>query len=191
MLLESAGEVAMGVVVEIGLAAIVCGMIYRLFGNALPLPRKVVVPALHQGIVLRDAELVRIVPPGNAWVWPRQSMALCDMRPKPFQIQSQDMIAADGMGVRVSVSGEQKIIDPVAFVSQNSDSFGTFYLEMRQALRVAVSELESEAILRGQSLVTVRMEELLVPKAAQLGIELVSLEVWEAMPLGRMMHTME
>jgi hypothetical protein len=56
---------------------------------------------------------------------------LCDMRPKPFQVLSQELLTVDGMGLRMSLGGEQRIIDPALFVTESSDAFGAFYLEIR------------------------------------------------------------
>ena len=73
---------------------------------------------------------------------------------------------------------------PASFVTESSDAFGAFYLELRQVLRVAVGELNSSGFLSGQALLTSRTKELLVPKAVQLGIEMTQLEIYECVPVG-------
>lgn len=188
LLLSPAGEMAINVICWVFMLLIAIGLVYRVWGHALPFPRKFIVPAFHTGVVLNDGKPERVVQPGRYWLSHGRSMIFCDMRPNPFQIASQNMIASDGMGVQISLGGEQKVSDPAAFVSENSNSFSAFYMEMRLALRNAVSELDSHAVLTQQSEITSRMQELLIPRAAQLGIELVHLEVFEAMPLGRMTH---
>jgi hypothetical protein len=62
--------------------------------------------------------------------------------------------------------------------------FATFYLELRQALHSAVRESNSAVLLKESFSLTVRIKELLIPRASQLGIELTQLELWEAVPIG-------
>jgi regulator of protease activity HflC (stomatin/prohibitin superfamily) len=106
------------------------------------------------------------------------------MRPTPFQVLAQELLTADRMSVRISLGGEYRVTAPESFLTQSSDAFGALYLDLRQALRTATSELNSHAFVsEGTPLVT-RINELLVPRSQQLGIELVRLEVSEAFPLG-------
>jgi regulator of protease activity HflC (stomatin/prohibitin superfamily) len=109
---------------------------------------------------------------------------VCDTRPGPFQIEGQESLTADGLAVRVSVNGEFRIVDPAAFVTASGDSFRAFYLDTRQALRTAISETGSEKFLSGQAMLTDRLKELLVPRAAHPGLEMTQVETWEAAPLG-------
>ena len=89
------------------------------------------------------------------------------------------------MAVRVSLGGEYKIVDPACFVTESSDAFGTFYLELRQALRTAVSDVSSVEFLSAEAAIIGRIKELVVPRAALLGIGLTQLGAWEAIPIGR------
>lgn len=84
----------------------------------------------------------------------------------------------------MSLGGEYRILSPEIFLAESSDAFSAFYLDIRQALRVAVGEMNGENFLFEQSLIVVRLKELLVPRAAQLGIELTRLDAWEAIPIG-------
>ena len=177
-------EFAAGVAVEVLLFALAGGVLFRLWGHLLPLPRRNTIPAFHQGVILRHGKVEGVRGAGSFWLTPGRSIMLCDLRPRPFQVAAQELLAADGMGVRVSLGGEYRIVDPGAFVTQNTDSFGTFYLEVRQSLRSAVSELNGQTALMNDGPITARMKELLVPRAAHLGLEMTQLEVWEAVPIG-------
>jgi len=182
--LSSPLEIATGVAVEVLIFALAGGVLLRLWGHLLPLPTRATVPAFHQGVVMRSGKVEGVRSSGSYWLTPGRSIMLCDQRPRPFQIAAQEMLAADGMGIRVSLGGEYKIIDPGAFVTHNTDSFGAFYLEVRQALRSAVSEVNGQIALLNDGPISTRMKELLVPRAAHLGLEMTQLEVWEAVPIG-------
>ena len=88
------------------------------------------------------------------------------------------------MSARVSLAGEYRVSHPASFLSESTDAFAAFYLELRQALFTAVGELQGDSFINDQTLLTSRIKELLVPRSTQLGIEIVQLEIWEAVPLG-------
>lgn len=177
-------EIVAGIAVECVIFGLAGGLLLRLYGHFLPLPNRVTIPALHEAVILRKGAVESVRPAGTYWLAPGRSVTLCDLRPRPFQIASQELLTAEGMGIRVSLGGEYRILDPRSFVTQNTDSFGAFYLEVRQALRSAVGEMSGHMALVNDSPITPRMKELLIPRAAMLGIEMTQLEVWEAVPIG-------
>jgi regulator of protease activity HflC (stomatin/prohibitin superfamily) len=182
--MASSTEVAVGVTVELFLAALALGLLYRVWGKIFAIPRRQTVLAFQQGAVLLEGRVEKVLKPGRYWITPKRTLVICDMRPKPFQILAQEMLTADGMGVRMSLSGEYRVSDSALFLAESSDAFGAFYLEIRQALHLALKEFDGESIFSGQALLTSRIKELLVPRATQLGIELTKLDVWEAVPVG-------
>jgi regulator of protease activity HflC (stomatin/prohibitin superfamily) len=177
-------EVAVGVAVEVVIVGVALGVLYRLWGKVFAVPLRHKVLAFQRGVVLRDGRVEKVIGAGTYWITPKRTLLVCDMRAKPFQVQGQEMLTQDGMGVRMSLGGEYRVTDPEAFVTASSDAFGTFYLELRQTLRASVAELNGEIVLNENALVIARMRELLTPKAAQLGIEMIQLEVLELVPMG-------
>jgi len=111
-------------------------------------------------------------------------MVICDVRPTPFQVSGQELLTADGMGIRVSLAGEYRVTNPTSFVTESSDAFASFYLELRQALRLAAGEMNSSGVFSAHSQLAARMRELLQPREAQLGIEMTQLDIFEAVPIG-------
>lgn len=177
-------EIIVGTIVELFLAALALGLLYRVWGSLLPVPRMHNIIAFQRGVVVCEGQVEKVLGPGRHWVTPRRTLMLCDVRPAPFQVSAQELLTADGMAVRMSLGGEYRVVNPALFVTESSDSFGAFFLEVRRALRNAVGELESQNFFAGQALIPARMKELLIPKAAQLGLEMTQLEVGEAVPVG-------
>lgn len=105
-------------------------------------------------------------------------------RPVPFQVHAQELLTGDGLSVRISLGGEYRVADPTLFVTESSDAFGSYLLELKQALRVATAELTGGSFLSAHALLTSRVKELVAPRAAQLGIELTQLDLHEAVPVG-------
>jgi regulator of protease activity HflC (stomatin/prohibitin superfamily) len=180
----SAGEVAIGVSVELILAAIALGVLYRFLGRFVSLPHRQDILSFQRGVLLHGERVEKVLSPGTYWIKPKRTLMLCDMRPKPFQVLAQELTTADRMSVRIGLVGEYRVAAPESFLVQSSDSFGALYLDMKQALRTAASELDSETFLSGASPLVMRIRELLVPRSQQLGIELVQLEISESVPIG-------
>lgn len=118
----------------------------------------------------------------NGWSSTRSTVAsFC-----PFQLHGQELLTAERLAVRISLGGEYRISDPALYVTQSSESSTTYLLEIKQALRSAVGELRGDAFLDGQSSLLVRVKELVMPRGAQLGIELTQLDLYEFVPIGRL-----
>ncbi len=177
-------EILVGTAVELFFVLIAAAVLYRLWGWFFPVPTRQIVPAFQRGVVLLDNRVEKVLDPGAHWIGPKRRLLLCDMRPTPFQLPSQELLTADGMAVRISLGGEYRICNPSFFVTQSSDAFGAFCVELRQALRSSVADLTSEGFSIGQAQITARIKELMIPKATQLGIEMTQLDVYEAVPIG-------
>jgi len=111
-------------------------------------------------------------------------MIVCDVRPTPFQVAGQELLTVDGMGVQVSLAGEYRVANPAYFITESSDAFASFYLELRQALRLAAGEMNSAGFFGAQAQLAARVRGLLQPREAQLGIEMTQLDIFEAVPIG-------
>lgn len=182
--MSSVWEFAAEFALELLIAAVALGLLYRLWGAVLPIPHRELVLEFQRGVVLRKGVVEKVLGTGTHWISPGRTVVLCDMRKKPFQVSGQHVLSADGMNLRISMGGEYRICDPAAFVIESTDAFSSFYLEVCQALRVAASEFQSEAVLSAQAPVATRIRELVVPRGAQLGMEIAQLDVFETVPLG-------
>lgn len=178
------GEIAAGAAVEVFLVTIAIAVLYRVWGWFFQVPKRQIVQAFRRGVVLRESKVEKVLEPGAYWITPQRRLVLCDVRPTPFQVSAQELLTADSMGVRISLAGEYRVISPALFVSESSDAFAAFYLELRQALRVAAGEMSSHGFFNGQAQLTARMKELLLPRETQLGVEMTKLDVFEAVPIG-------
>jgi regulator of protease activity HflC (stomatin/prohibitin superfamily) len=182
--MSSPAEIAAGAAVEVVLIGVAAGVLYRVWGKFLPTPKRHTVPPFYTAVLMRGRTVERVLEPGAYWISSKRTLVLCDMRSKPFQVPAQELVTADGMGVRISLGGEYRVANPQAFITESSDAFSALYLELRHSLHVAVAELKSEAILRGEANLADRLRELVVPRATQLGTELTQIQVWEAVPIG-------
>ena len=182
--MEKVLEITFGALVELVLFGLALTVAYHWLGKFIALPRRVKVLPLQKGVVLAGDSVVKVVDAGTYWIRPSRTVIACDLRRKPFQINSQEVVTENRAVVRLSLSGECQVSDPAAFVRESSDSFSSFLLDIKQALRTSASETHSKALLSGESMLLMRMRELLVPRAAVFGVELRQLEVLEVVPSG-------
>lgn len=180
----SPADIAAGITVELVILGVGLALIYRIAGKVIALPRRLVVPAFQAGVVFADGKPEREVGPGSYWLMPRRTIHICDTRPTPFQLPSQEFLTHDHMGVRITLTGEYRISNPTAFLTASSNSTATFLIELKQALRTAVSELAGQTFLATQHALPTRIRELLAPRATALGITLTLVDLAEAIPLG-------
>jgi len=177
-------EIVAGVSVEVILSAMALGLLYRIWGGVFRVPKKHTIFPFQRGVLLNGEDVEKVLRPGSHWIRPKQTLVICDMRPKPFQAAGLEMLAADGMGMRISLGGEYQIDDPTSFVTHSSDAFGAFYVEVRQTLYVVVREQSSNVLVNTQDRLVSRVRELLLPRGKQLGIQMTQLDLWEVVPLG-------
>src|SRR5580700_2488641 len=112
-------EIAAGTAVEF-VFIVICGAVfYRIWGWFFPIPKRRMVEAFQSGVALRDGRVERILKPGADWITPKRTLVTCDIRPSPFQVAGQELLTADRMAVRVSVSGEYRVGDPARFVTES------------------------------------------------------------------------
>ncbi len=182
--MEAPLEIIAGVGVELTIFLVALGVFLRFWGKFLPLPTRVEIPPFKRGILLRREQIVGTLEPGQRWIGPQRTVLLYDTRAIPFHIQAQEILTSDGSVVRVGIRGEYQIVRPAEFVTASSNASNALLLEARQAMQIAVSELNGDSFVAALPGVRERIQELLVPKASQLGIQVNLIELSEALPLG-------
>ena len=89
--MTSGTDVLVGTAVEICVVAIVTGVIYRVMGSPLGLFKLNKIQPFHRGVLMKGEVVDRVLEPGAHWIWSRRTVFLCDARPIPFQLNSQDV----------------------------------------------------------------------------------------------------
>jgi SPFH domain / Band 7 family len=181
--MASGTDVLIGVAVEISLAAIVLGVIYRVLGSPLGLFKLNKIQPFQRGVLMKGEVVDRVLEPGTHWIWSKKTIFLCDTRPKPFQLNSQDVQAARDTWIRVSMRGATQVVDPARYVTASADSLTAFYTELRRVLTEAAQAQTSHWKAEDSVRLGARMRELLEREAEALGLTVSSLDVWEVVPL--------
>jgi regulator of protease activity HflC (stomatin/prohibitin superfamily) len=181
--MSSGTDLLVGVTVETAFAAIFLGLIYRFWGSALGLPKPNKIQPFQRGVLMKGETVDRVLEPGTHWVSPKRTIFLCDTRPKPFQLNSQDVQVSSDAWVRVSMSGATRIVDPARYVTASADSLATFYTSLRRLLTEAAQAQTFHWRSEDGDMLAERMQKLLEREAEGLGLTVTSLDVWEVLPL--------
>ncbi|WP_055476386.1 slipin family protein [Gordonia sp. HS-NH1] len=108
---------------------------------------RMTVPPGHTVLAYRGAE-VQTLPTGRHRVRKPDATLSVDMRERLVQVAPQEVLTADSMAVRISMTLRARVIDAVAFVERSSDPIGTVYLTAQIALREFCAGVAADDLIR-------------------------------------------
>lgn len=95
-----------------------------------------------------------------------------DIRATQLAVNAQEVLSADGVAVKASVSATYRITDPRRAVLETENYAHALYVDLQQALRAEVSGAEVEALLANRTELGPRIRERCVPAAERVGLAL-------------------
>ena len=95
--------------------------------------------------------LAEVLGPGR--YWRRGTLVRLDTRPRTVTLPGQEVLTADGVGVRASVALVVRIEDAAAYVRASVAPEQSFYVAVQLALRSAVADLAAEDLLASRAAV--------------------------------------
>ena len=174
------------VVILVAVAAIV--------GIAISLLRReferVTIFEFQRGLRYDKGRFGGVVGPGQYRLLRRRStITKVDSRPRVVTVPGQEVITADGVSIRVSLSTEYEIADPAVAVNDHEDYAGAFYAALQHALRDVVAGTEIDALLESRGTVGERIAEMTRGEAERLGLRLIRVDVKDFMFPGELRKT--
>jgi regulator of protease activity HflC (stomatin/prohibitin superfamily) len=110
----------------------------------------VTVAARQVALEYRHGALTRVLPSGRHRRRFGAQLTRVDLRESLLPIAPQEILTAEGIGVRVSSAVRWSVAEPVDFVERTTDPLGTVYLAAQVALREAfVGRAAEELATRG------------------------------------------
>ncbi|HKD88272.1 MAG TPA: slipin family protein [Streptosporangiaceae bacterium] len=146
-------------------------------GVALRPGRWVILSEWEQGLLFRYGQLVTTLAPGRHRRWGAGfTLRAVDMRPWILTLPTQEVPTADGATVKVTVAGQAKVTDPVAYVTAAQDARQGLYLAIQVALREVFASTPLDALLAGRAELGSRLAEA-VRGVDQFGLAVEQLEI--------------
>lgn len=134
-----------------------------------------------------DGQLRRVLEPGRHRYRARRTTLLTvDLRPRLLNVPGQELITADGVSVRVTVTARWQVADPVAYTSASAAPDQFLYAAAQEAVRERVSGLSLEAALAERPQLSEGLTESVRTAVRELGIEVFDVRVRDLMLPGEL-----
>jgi regulator of protease activity HflC (stomatin/prohibitin superfamily) len=166
--------------------------ILELRGTAVLL-EPVPVEAGHAGLLFRNGRHEATLGPGLYALWKgvaRARIVVVPLREQTADLAGQEIMTADKVTLRLNAVVTFKVADPLRAVSTVEDYRQALYREAQLALRAAVGARTLDALLAEKEAVARELEAGLRARAAELGVEVVSLGIRDVILPGEMKELM-
>lgn len=158
------------------LVALVALLVYR------SSVRRVTVLEYQRGMKYVDGHFRGLVEPGAYWVFtPSTSIWPVDTRATVITVSGQEIITSDGISVKLSLSGQMRLVDPVVAINEVQDYLGALHNLLQIALREVVGARTIDELLQHRETIGPEVLERSVAKAKAIGVELSEVDTKDVM----------
>ena len=143
----------------------------------------------HVGLLVVDGELIQTLKPGlyAYWKFNRNiKVEQVEMRMQVMEVQGQEILTKDKVSLRVNLSAQYQITDPVVMRSKLSNVSDYVYREIQFALRQAVSARTLDSLLGNKDELDKVIFNGVKEKITELGVEVRSVGVKDVILPGDM-----
>ena len=124
---------------------------------------------------------VGVLGAGRHWLRGRVRTVRVDLRPRTVTVPGQEVLTADGVGVRLSVAMVTEVADPVTFVESDVDANDSLYVALQLALRAAVAAVGSDDLVTSRAEVDAAVFAAAVVAGERYGVTVLSCAVRDVM----------
>ena len=157
---------------------------------ALWLVERVRVFEFERALRYRRGRFVDVLGPGQHWSFrPTTFVRKLDVRPRFVSIPGQEVLSADGVGLRVSLAAEYELTDPARAINNVENFQEALYVTIQLALRQIVGETPIDDLLDKRGELGARLLELVAEPAQQLGLTVKQVELKDIMFPGALKKT--
>jgi regulator of protease activity HflC (stomatin/prohibitin superfamily) len=145
-------------------------------------PSRVTVYEFERGLRYRRGRFVGTLPPGSHWVARRSgAITRVDVRPQIVNVPGQELLTADGIGVKVSLVSRMEVADPAKAVNSVQNYTANLYTLLQVALRQVVSSGSLDDLLAGRANVGPQVLAAVAEPAVEFGLKVLSVDIRDIM----------
>lgn len=149
--------------------------------------RVVTVFDYERGLKFVKGKFRTLLEPGRHWYAPFQTVIQkIDIRPRHMSITGQEVLSSDGVTLKVSLAANYVVTDPHQAVVSAVNYQEALYLELQLALRELIGQADIDSVLAARNDLAKQLEDITKPKAAKLGVELISVNFKDIMFPGKL-----
>lgn len=151
------------------------------------------VEAGQQGVLFQDGEIAAVLSPGRYAFWKNIAtikLVPVDIRETMLDVSGQEIMTADKVTLRLNGVVTYRVTDVRQALGVADDFRQALYREAQLALRAVIGTRELDPFLADKESVVRELEQLVRPRAAQLGLEVVSFGIRDVILPGEMKDLM-
>ena len=151
------------------------------------------VEAGHAGLWFRDGAYQATLSPGTYAFWKNVGTLKhydVDLKEQTLDISGQEIMTSDKVTLRLNALIAWRVVDPLRSVMEVDGASQALYRAMQLALREAVGAKELDVLLVGKEALARELAGRLAPRAAELGLTIVSAGVRDLILPGDMKDLM-
>ncbi len=136
----------------------------------------------QRGLRYRQGRLVGLLAPGTHFALrPFTEIQLLDGRPTSITVPGQEILTADGVALRVSLTARYVVADPVAAVTNDQSWIAALYSALHAGLREALARRTADEILAARAELGPAVADAVASEIARIGVELLGVDVRDVM----------
>jgi regulator of protease activity HflC (stomatin/prohibitin superfamily) len=140
--------------------------------------RSVTVFEYERGLRFLRGKFSGVAEPGKYWLWAgRSHIQKVDTRLRVISMAGQEVLSADGVALKVSVSATYRIVDPARAVLELENAESALYSALQLALRAIIASSAVEDLLQRRATIGPDLLNGTGESAKALGLELVSADL--------------
>ena len=145
------------------------------------LVKRVVILEYERGVRFKNAAAAETLGPGVHWMLASSAVTRVDMRPTFLPIPGQELITADGVGVKLSIVAKYQVAEPVRILTSVANYRDALYTVLQLALREVIAASPVDAVLATRLDIGKQLLAIAGPKVAEYGLTLLEADVKDVM----------
>jgi len=142
---------------------------------AARLLERVTIFEYERGLLYRGGRFAGLLPPGPHWHSPLLTTVVkCDVRSEQTSVAGQEVLTADGVPLKFALALAYRVERPDVALHNAANYRTSLYAEAQAALRHVVGGAPVDDLLAKRGELSARLQDLVAPKAAALGLTLES-----------------
>ncbi len=136
----------------------------------------------EKGLKYYKGKFVEILDPGRYWILSKNTtINKIDIRLKVISVPGQEVLSADSVSLKVSVTAKYEVVDPNLAINKNENYTEVFYAAVQLALRDIIGSLKIDEILEQRSTLNQKLTELTLKNSEELGLKIHFLGIKDIM----------
>ena len=136
---------------------------------------KASIEAGHVGLLTVGGVFKEVLPPGQHLFWKTGrpvAARVIDMRERIYDVTGQEVLTADSVTIRVNVSAEMRVVDPVKATMESKDYIEALHLALQLAFRKTVGQRTLDQLLKERVTVDAEAAETVRAAMSEIGVEI-------------------